>query len=865
MLAAFGLKEPAFVALALAVLTGTGLLARTLRQQTGSGRRAAMWRAGAGGLAGLLLGALFVAAGTAGAHALLILLAVGASALLSVESYRRHASKLGRARLAICVAARVGAWSAALLVIGRPAWNWVIVRWEKPSVAVLLDQSQSLGIADSPEPDAPTRAALVNRALDAARPEIGRLEELYDVRLFGFGARCEPLGDWEVRPHAPLSALASALRQAGQVRSACGEPPAAVVLVSDGAENAVSARVVREVAGELAAQRTALLAIGAGPAAELTPAVVLDPLTVPARIGSRDRLRVPVTAHVSGCGGRMLSLALLWGDAPAAERELQIDGPAQQVRTEFEVQPPGVGLHRLTVRVTLPADLGGARCETSAVVDVRDDRIRVLLLDLQPRNEMAFALRAIAGDPRFDVAYRLLMGQGAGAPAGPQSLLSDASGALRWPEYHVVILGNVPAQGLPAQGLAALADAVRDRGVGLLLAGGRDFYHDRDDVRSDLADVVPVAFGKARPPDSYRPRARPTEPGCRHPVLAGLAAGAESAEARLWENLPELPGAARFGQPKPLATVLLAGPEGEPLLAGLDVGRGRVLAAAWDATWPWALASEQGWALHGKLWRQMALWLANRRPEAWVVTDRSTYVGAALLGGQQTLQIRAGLSGADAFAAVAAPTERKARLELRLVRVAPDPISSPPSQLRISAEPQSPGTQPTTGPTGLPEARAWDIPLKRSGGEWRAELPRDLATHAWLTSGSYELLFVVEQVPATGPGAPAPAADADKAGLVLSARTGFTVTATDLELLEPTANLALLRDAAALTEPVGGGYVPLEQLPEALRRLAAQDRRRRVEQPVVYDLCARWPWLLFGLIVGALTVEWMVRKRAGMA
>jgi hypothetical protein len=583
---------------------------------------------------------------------------------------------------------------------------------------------------------------------------------------------------------------------------------------------------------------------------EHAPTVVFEPLVVPQRVGSRDRLRVPVVAHVTGCAGHAAQVALLWGDQPADERSLGIERASQRLSTEFELQPPGIGLHRLTARITLPADLGGESFETSVVVDVSDDRIRVLMLEQQPRNELAFAWRALASEPRFEVTQRLLFGEGVQhEPLAPAE--------LRWSDYDVVILGKVPEKRLGFVTLAELGDAVREQGVGLLLAGGPGFYHDGYYSRSELPDVCPVDFESAPAAGDYNPQFRPTRRGLRHPVLAGVgvasaATGDRDRMPEVWSRLPALSGAARLGKPKPLATVLAAEPLGRPLLAALDVGRGRTIAAAWNCTWPWALVSEEGLAVHGQLWRQMVAWLANRRPVAWVVSDRANYVRAALTGGQQSIQIRAGLSGAQRAPGQTVHTEYHARLQLRLAHP-------------FSVEPQS-DIAATSQPTTTPIPGSWEIPLSRQANEWRAELPGDLHTQNWLSSGAYELVFVVEQTATQQPGVP-PTPDAPRGAepTVLVARTGFAVSAIDLELLEPTANLPLLRQSAARTAEVGGAYFPIEQLPDSLRWLTEDDRRRRIEHRAAYDLVEEQPWLLLVLATLALGLEWVVRKRGGLA
>jgi len=215
---------------------------------------------------------------------------------------------------------------------------------------------------------------------------------------------------------------------------------------------------------------------------------------------------------------------------------------------------------------------------------------------------------------------------------------------------------------------------------------------------------------------------------------------------------------------------------------------------------------------------------------AWVITGRTSYLRAALAEQRQQVEIQAGVSGLEAWADRVGHAEFDATLQLR--RVWPAAVSQPPA----------------------PPPQPWSIPLTWDGVQWRAALPRDLPARDWLADGRYELVFTVT---AARPGTDRP--------LTLSARTGFEVSSVDPELVEPSANLLLLEQAAARTAAVGGAYFPLEQLPDALKRLTAKDRRRRIEHPATYELTERQPWLLLALAVGALALEWSLRKPAGLA
>jgi len=260
------------------------------------------------------------------------------------------------------------------------------------------------------------------------------------------------------------------------------------------------------------------------------------------------------------------------------------------------------------------------------------------------------------------------------------------------------------------------------------------------------------------------------------------------------------------------------------------VGRGRCMAAAWTATWPWALHSDEGLELHRRFWRQATAWLANRRPAAWIVTEQATYQTAALLAGQQRIRIRAGVSGGDIEGD--ATQAYQPRLTLR------------PSTKASSA--------PSSGAAGN-----WEIPLTRMNGRWEAELPRGLANTSWVRAGEFELEFQVE------PRAAAKITDmSDRARL--TARTLITLQSIDAELQPPTSNLSLLRETAEATAAPGGFYAPVGELKAALQKLTARDPRRRIEQLRTYDPIGENAWLFLLLAALPLIGEWWIRRRIGM-
>ncbi len=593
-------------------------------------RRARNWRSRLVAPAAIILATLLALSDTPLARLALLLLASVGGVRLLAEIARRDVLSPRRPVRPIL---RALALLTILLLIARPVWRRTEFLWQRPVLVVLLDQSGSMAVRDAAGSHGPLppRSERVATALRSSRAALDLISSRYDPRILKFSARAEPANDWSLPTPAGLTGLAAALESAGGVRSATLEPAAAVLLVSDGAETVADAAAVRTAAAELAARRLPLLIAGVGPVDNATPLIELEPLVAPPMVRVRDSVRVSVAFRVQGFQDQTLPLELIW-DSDVAEREsIEITQQTGRIERSYSLITPGAGAHRLTARVTAPTSLGGAVCTVSTVVDVADERVRILIVERVPQTESAFVARALSGEEHYEVVRRFLFDNGPGGPSHP--LDDDA-----WTGFDVVILGRTGGD-IPLAALDTLAEAVAQRRVGAALAGGRELLNDPRTSTSNLASLCPTALVQRRSAAEQQVLFQPTSAGQRHPILAGLTG---------WDELPPLTVSAELGPPKPAASVLAADPERGPLLAVHNFGRGRCAAVAWDSTWPWSLASDAGLELHKRFWRQLVAWLANRQPQAWIIADQGEYPLIALSCGERRVRIDAGLNAGAA-------------------------------------------------------------------------------------------------------------------------------------------------------------------------------------------------------------------------
>jgi uncharacterized membrane protein len=218
--------------------------------------------------------------------------------------------------------------------------------------------------------------------------------------------------------------------------------------------------------------------------------------------------------------------------------------------------------------------------------------------------EPILAIRtALSKEKRFRVHYLERTGREPASELG-----------LDGTHYDVIVLGDISASrfsGGDAMVLRSLRDLVAKNGTGLLMLGGYETMGNKDWhlPESQLEDFFPLKL-KAGQIDA-KIALEPTAEGLEY--LLKLDDDPEK-NARLWsKSLEPLEGMAAGGEPQLRATVYLRRKgTNEPILAGIDQGKGRVMIFTADTTW-------QAWRRHPEaipayetFWRKLMLWLAHQ-------------------------------------------------------------------------------------------------------------------------------------------------------------------------------------------------------------------------------------------------------------
>jgi len=459
----------------------------------------------------------------------------------------------------------------------------------------------------------------------------------------------------------PATNVSRAVRRS--VEALSGAPLAGVVLFSDGGFNQgdpmdVLARFVQE-------KGVAVHAVGVGDASPPQNVRVVE-VTGPQNAFKEDPYAI--TAHITaeGMAGEAIVVELYERDeagtaaAPVETQTVTVegDGPLDPVVFNRRRETVGRAIYRVAVPIgpyeSVTDDNG-----KQTVVNIIDDKMRVLLIAGSPSWEYRFLSRLLTRDETFDVSCWL---QSAATnavrdgntiidhlPATPEELFAyDA----------VLLLDPDPAEFGPGWA-RSVETLVSDYGGGVLYQASRKntprFM--RDAAVEKIVKILPVTLD----PEAdlilnkighYQTRFWPIEipqNAAGHPILklpeegtkAQRHEGTEEGSRVAWAALPGVFWHYPVLREKPVATVLMrhSDPQmrnsygGHVLAATQFVGSGRTAFVGFDSTWRWRRNGEE---VFNAYWVQMLRYLVEgkllgAKKRATILTDGTTFqLGGAI-------------------------------------------------------------------------------------------------------------------------------------------------------------------------------------------------------------------------------------------
>lgn len=537
-----------------------------------------------------------------------------------------------------------------VIMVDDSASEQVADQFEDPAVKnVLAELTATVG---KPEP---TRLAVAQAFLsrDSGRL-LKTLQKQNKVRIYLVAGKARLVSEVDqpadvakaleklakVEASGPQTRLGDGLRDV--LTELRGAPPSAIVLLSDG-QTTDGESLAK--AAELAARKgVPLYTIGLGstdPARDLE----LAELLVDDVVFVDDMVRFQAKLASKGFAGQEVAVHLRERDAktgdPATAREVETirvavppDGQIKRIEVGHRPKETGEFIYTLEVDPQ-PRELQADNNRAERTVNVRKEKLKVLLVDTEPRYEYRYLKNYLEREETISLNVVLLA-------SDPEYSDEDRSALPTLPaakddlfSYDVILIGDADASFLSQSQMQNIAQFVTEKGGGLLFIAGENF-NPLSYRGTPLEHLLPIELSEARNPNAigtpvsaFRPEL--TSEGRTSPIFR--FGDDEASSAQIWQNLPELFWLLEAPRKKPAALVLaehpsLTGSDGKlPIFVYQFVGAGKTMFSAVDDTWRWRF--RVGDKYFGRFWIQTIRFLARSKllgqRQAEVQTDRRRY------------------------------------------------------------------------------------------------------------------------------------------------------------------------------------------------------------------------------------------------
>ena len=547
----------------------------------------------------------------------LILVAFSSLALVIRWRLAEAAPELKNWRVLVIWAMQSGLVALILVMLWQPAMTVSELNSQQNIIAVVVDDSRSMNLADS---NGRTREAAAVAALQSG--VLSSLQQRFQTRVYRLGAGIQRIDSLNaIAPVEPATRIDTGLKQL--VEETSDLPIGAILLLSDGGQNTAGlagSEIGSEALHALRNRRLPVHTIGFGNP-ETAHDVEIEDVSVAASAVANARIATTVSLTQHGYAGDKATLSVRDGDKTLAEREIILE-PDGQLQTEPLFFPVGTaGAKSLTFSVApLAGEENLANNALTRPILVTDTKRRILYIEGEPRWEYKFIRRAEDDDPTVQVVSMLRTSENKIYRQGLSNPDELAQGFPVRAEdlfgYSGIIIGSVTADYFTPLQQELLREYVDRRGGGILFLGGSSSLSDGGWTASSLNELLPT-FLPAGNHNFHRNPATVelTSAGIDSPITRLLDDPQKNSER--WRKLTYLADYEDPGFPKPGATELVdmhAGRRKLPLLVTQNYGHGRTAVLATGGTWRWQMSEALGDPSHDLFWQQLLRWLVGESP-----------------------------------------------------------------------------------------------------------------------------------------------------------------------------------------------------------------------------------------------------------
>jgi uncharacterized membrane protein len=560
----------------------------------------------------------------------LIAVALAAIATVIAIATYRGLSAVDRVRdRALLIGLRLAAFAVLLVCLLRPTLVLKAAVPQQNFLGVLVDDSQSMAIADR---DGQPRSAFVQQQFSGPNAALlTALSQKFVVRFFSFSSNAGRVGSpSELKFDGTATRLGQALDRARD--ELAGLPLAGLVMVTDGADTSDAA--LDDTLASLKARSIPVFTVGVGQD-RFARDIQLTRIETPRSVLKGTALVVDLVVSQTGYAGQTVPLTVE-DDGRIVNTEqvtLPADGESATVKVRFTAKEPGARLFRFTIP-TQPGEQVTQNNVRDALIQVNDRVEKILYYEGEPRAEMKFVSRAVEDDKNLQVVTLLRTAENKYYRQHVSSADEVISGFPKTREelfaYRAVILGSVEAASFTPDQLRMIADFVNKRGGTLLMLGGRRAFAEGGWGGTPVGEVLPVTLEAANPKYLSELSVRPTRAGGTFPVTQ--IAGDEKGSAAKWDAMPIVTAVNPVRLVKPGATVLLTATDNrrqeQVVLAYQRYGRGKAVAMPIQDSWMWRMDAKVPVTdtTHQMFWRRLVRWLVDGVPDQVNVTTTTDRV-----------------------------------------------------------------------------------------------------------------------------------------------------------------------------------------------------------------------------------------------
>ena len=491
-------------------------------------------------------------------------------------------------------------------MLNQPEWVEEFQPVDKPALLVLWDNSTSMDARDVPLNGNSSSVLVARREAIAKLIDEAAwtsLRQRMEVSVQPFSA---PEAGRRTDLYQPLADAPE------KVKNLIG-----IVLISDGDWNEGPPPV--QAATKLRSKGIPVFSVPVGSSTRL-PDIELLSLGAPTFGVAGKSVRIPFTIESSLPRDYLTTVSLKTSDGDEVTQEVRI---AAMGRTSGSLlwKPKTTGDVTLTLDVPKhPDETLADNNRLSAPIAIREEKLRVLVVESLPRWEYRYLRNALSRDPGVEVSCLLFHpGLSKVGGGGKDYIKQFPAGLDELSKFDVVFLGDVGLDDgqLTAEQCRLLKGLVEHQASGLVFmpgSQGRQFSL----LDTALADLLPVVMDESQPGGwgSRTPgHFELTELG-RRSLLTNLA-DTQDDNLEVWEDLPGFQWYAPVLRAKGGSEVLAVHKDASnthgrlPLLVTRTFGAGKVLFMGTDGAWRWRKGVEDKY--HYRFWGQVVRWMAYQR------------------------------------------------------------------------------------------------------------------------------------------------------------------------------------------------------------------------------------------------------------